>query len=331
MYLRAGVPIRDALTKLVEDAHDSYSRYLYVTVLSSVTQGRSLSEALAAFKPAIREFTVSLIAMGETSGTLSDSLAYLAQELRKQEDLRKKLIGALIYPAIIVCAAFGIACFLTVYAFPKIVPIFRGFGTTLPLPTRILIVVSDAVAAYGWIVLAVLACAGFGFWFLMKKPRFVRRYEQLLLRTPLVGHVLSSYHLALIARMLSVQLKSGVPLISALELTARSGTNGIYTQSLIAVSSIVMDGARLADALSVQGKLFPRMFAQIVDTGESTGTLPEAFTELSVQYEADLEELTQNLTTLIEPVLMIAMGLLVGFIALAIITPVYQITQDIAL
>jgi len=269
-----------------------------------------------------------MIEVGEQSGTLRESLSYLAIALKKQQALKGKLIGALIYPAIIVVTTCGICIFLILYAFPKIIPIFRGFGSALPFATRALIAVSDLLSKYGLIFILLLLLIGVIAFFLLRIPTLRSQYDFLVLRIPILGSLIQTYYLSSISRTLSTLLRTGIGIVPALELASATSRSKAYAESLISVRDRVLAGERIADSLSPYSVPFPRMYIQMVGTGERTGSLPNAFHQLSDHYEEEFDTASSTLATLIEPVLMIVMGLLVGFIALAIITPVYQITQD---
>jgi len=270
-----------------------------------------------------------MIEVGEETGTLPRSLAQLAIVLKKQTSLQRQLISALIYPAIIVCSTLAISAFLSLYAFPKIIPLFRGFDSTLPLSTRILIFISDAIAAYGWVLLLVLPFMGVGAWYLYKKPRVRMFLDTSILSIPLLRTLVRTYLLAHLSRTFSTLLHSGSGIIRALELSEAVCGNLVYGLQLVGAKRQVLSGERLSTSLAGSERCFPVLYTQMIETGERTGTLPSALTLLSEYYEEEFDAVCARLATLIEPVLMILMGLLVGFIALAIITPVYQITQDL--
>mgnify|MGYP003887982001 CR=1 FL=1 len=224
-------------------------------------------------------------------------------------------------------ATAGICSFLILYAFPRIVPLFRGFGSELPFATRTLIALSDSMAQYGlWMLIGAVVMSVAGI-LLLRRPHIRTAFDKALLRAPGVGGVLRSYYLTRTSRSMHVLLTAGVGIVRALDLAAASG-NRAYAAAFTSCRTSVLEGEKLADALSRYRYCFPRMYTQMIATGERTGSLPAMFLMLETQYEEDFVSLSERLTALIEPVLMIVMGLLVGFIALAIITPVYQITQD---
>lgn len=329
VYLSAGIPILEALSLLRDSARTKSSLYIMQSLVLAVSEGRSLSMGLRAFPGAMRPVGIAMIEIGEESGTLPRSLAQLAEALKKQTDLQRQLVGALIYPGIIVFSTLAISAFLSLYAFPKIVPLFRGFGTDLPLSTRILIFISDSVARYGWVLLLLCILTAACGWYLLKKPLVRLACDTFVLRIPLLGALVRTYLLARLSRILSTLLHSGSGIIRALELSEAVSVHGVYGARLKIAKGGVLSGERLSVSLKGAEQCFPTLYMHMIETGERTGTLPSALTILSEYYEEEFDAACARLATLIEPLLMIIMGLLVGFIALAIITPVYQITQGL--
>lgn len=324
-YLHAGVPILEALSTLAEDAH-TRTRPGLEGATRAVASGMPLSGALQD-SCRMHAYAVAMIEVGERSGTLKEALSRLSVSLAKQRELTQKLVGALAYPAVILLATAGISLFLVLYAFPKIVPLFRGFGAELPFATRALIALSDFLGSYGVYLFASLVAASVLVSVLMRRPRIRLVFDRLLLGIPFLGNLIATYQLSSIARTLTTLLSSGVSIVPALALAERTCGNRAYAAALSEVHDCVIAGERIADAL-VRLSCFPRMYVQMIATGERTGSLPASLNALAEQYEEEFRSASSTLTALIEPVLMVVMGLVVGFVALAIITPVYQITQD---
>lgn len=331
LYLRAGTPILEALARLEDDARTPSSAFLFRALKTNVMHGQSLSHGLKPFTKEIGELSISLIRIGESSGTLRETLEQLADSLKKRKVLRQKILGALIYPCVILSATLCITVFLALYAFPKIVPLFRGFHAALPFTTRTLIFMTDSVASHGLALLMLSIILMLILWRVGNIPLIRRKRDRVLLSIPLLGPLLRAYHLAVLSQTLGTLLKSGVHLLPSLELIARVSRNTKYREALDIAQARIAHGTRLADSLGQQDICFPRIFRQMVATGESTGTLALSLIALAEHYDEELAEMNQRMTALIEPLLMILMGLMVGFVALAIITPVYRITQDLSL
>lgn len=320
LYLRSGIPIREALHLIRGSARKEDARYL-LDVEEAVLSGRPLSEALNRF-PA---FETHLVAVGEQSGSLPQNLAYLASLLVRRRVLRRKLLSALIYPCIIVLGSIGVTAFLFLYTFPKILPIFEGLHTSLPFSTRVLIGMSHLVSEHGFVLLLTILVCTSGFLWLTRLPRCRQWLETFIVRVPILRSFVCNYSLSLISRTLSTMLTSGMSFVSALH-TIGSHSR-LYQNALREVGVHIHEGERLSVAMSRYPHLFPHTFIELIVAGESTGSLSTSLQTCAEICEEELDEHTRTLTTLIEPVLMITMGLLVGFIAMAIITPIYSMTE----
>ncbi|CAN5726833.1 hypothetical protein BH11PAT2_BH11PAT2_06590 [soil metagenome] len=219
--------------------------------------------------------------------------------------------------------------FLVLYAFPKMIPLFRGFHAQLPFPTRVLIFISDVISNHGFLVLSVCFCAIAGSVFLIRKPHIRRRIQFMSIRLPLIRSLTTFYYLATINRTLALLLESGMRIEASLLLASDGLANAPYCESLNQIRLTVIEGNRVSVHLRKEPRLYPAVVTQIVAAGEITGNLKESFKTIAEVYEERLDELTRTLSTLVEPALMVIMGLIVGFVALAIISPIYGLTQNI--
>ena len=218
---------------------------------------------------------------------------------------------------------------LIVYIFPKIMPIFLSLKAELPWSTRALIWLSHTMTVYGvWIILGLIALA-IGFSFAMRSPQFHYRSDLVLLRIPVFGRLSQFYNLSNACRTLSLLLKSDVRFVAALAIAADSLKNQAYKRALEHVGEGVLRGQRMSVQLKEFPQLFPPLLMQMLSVGESTGNLSDTLMYMSEMYESEIRDWTKNLTSVLEPVLMLTMGLLVGFIAISIITPIYGITQSL--
>ncbi len=223
----------------------------------------------------------------------------------------------------------SVSGFLTLYAFPKMIPLFKGFHAKLPFTTRVLIGISDACTKHGLLIFACFAVAVTGVVMLLRKPRIRRRIQFLGTRLPLISQVTISYYLANINRTLSLLLKSGMRIEASLLLASDGLSHAPYKESLERVRVGIIEGTRVSANLRKEPVLYPAVVTQLISAGEITGNLRESFSSVADIYEDRLDELTRTLSTLVEPALMLVMGLIVGFVALAIITPIYGLTQNI--
>lgn len=331
MVLRSGMPIMEGLHMLAADARSRSTRYLYRALLTDVASGQPLSGALAKFPGVFDDFSVNVVRVGEASGTLHENLEYLAEEQKNKQALRRRVIGSLLYPSLIVVATAGITVMLTVYIFPKIVPIFQSIKASLPLSTRILMSVSQFLSEWGlWCLSVTVALVVLGVVLHRYVPRFHCAVDFILLRLPLFGALIRDYNLANSLRTLGLLLKSDVGVIRSMELVAASTRNLVYRRTFTDATRQIVLGKTVAEQFRTAPYLFPPLVPQMISVGESTGNLSSSLQFLSNLYEEEMNETTKNLTTLLEPVLMIIMGIIVGFIAISIITPIYSITQNLS-
>lgn len=329
MMLRAQMPIVTSLQMLAHEAGKGSLKTIVESVASDIASGQTLSQSLKRYHKVFSFFTLSIIAVSEQSGTLPENLEYIARELKKKHELRTQIIGALIYPAIVIVATMAITIFLILYIFPKIVPIFLSVKTTLPWSTRFLITVSDFLSMYGWYVLVVVILFLVVAPFILRIASVAQFATSVLLRTPIIGKLFRYYNLAQITRTLGLLIEANVPIMIALDITASSTGNVVYRTALQAALPEIVTGKNLSNELKKSPRLFPSLVVQMIQAGEKTGNIPSTLAYVSELYEADIRDLTKNLTTIVEPVLMLVMGLLVGFIAISIITPIYGITQNL--
>jgi len=329
ILVKAGVPILEALNLLARQARTRSQRAMFAALIRDVENGQYLSKSMLQFDKVFGDFAINIIRVGEVSGTLHENLNYLAEELKKKQILRRKIVGALVYPIFIVFATLGIAGMLTVYVFPKILPIFHSLNFELPFTTRALIAVSDFLVQYGWWVLGGVAAAVIAFTLALRLMPVRLLVDRIFLKMPIFGSISQSYHMANLSRTLGLLLKSEVMIVEAAAITANTLNNLVYRRELRVVSENLRKGEKISTHLFKREHLFPPMMSQMITVGESTGNLSETLLYLSDIYEHEVDEATKNLTSLIEPVLMIFMGVIVGFIAISIITPIYGITQNL--
>ncbi len=328
--IKAGVPMLESIHVIREQTKLKSEIRVFDKIISDVSNGQSLAGALGRFKGVFGNFTINIIKAGESSGTLTQNLNYLADELKKKEILKRKIMSSLLYPFIVTVATFGITGFLIVYIFPKITPVFQSLRAELPLSTRMLISLTNILKEHGisiiiGLFLVVVTCI-----LLVKylpKVRFF--YDGLILRVPLIGNIVKNYNITNINRTLGLLLKSGLSLNQALVVTAETTDNTQYKKALMDTSYNVMKGKNMSELISKSPNLFPPMLGHMLLVGERSGNLSNTLMYLSEYYEHEFDDITKNLSSTIEPILMMVMGILVGFVAISVITPIYEITTSI--
>jgi general secretion pathway protein F len=316
--LYSGVPLIDALRSLSEENTGSW-RGLLVDVRERVQGGASLSRALQAYPKIFPEFYVNMVAAGEQSGSLDKVLIRVADYLEKQASIRSKIQAAMIYPAFMTAVGFTVMAFLFTFVVPKIVKIFENSKSALPFVTVVLITVSNLFVNYWWAMIILIAVFFLGIRWLRKNKRHM--IDAIKLRLP--GNVLKSLYFGRFSRTLGFLLEGGMPMLRALELSGRSVGNLVIEERIFHAVDRVAEGARLS--ASLEG--FPSVLLQLIATGEKSGTLPEVLTKAAEAYEEDFERRVQKSLSLLEPVMILLMGVIVGFIVLAVLLPMFQLNQ----
>ena len=328
--IKANVPILESLHMLKDQSMSKRQQRIVLKVIDDVSNGQTLSKSFGKFPRVFGDFGINIIKVGETSGTLSQNLEYLADELKKRHALQRKVTGAFIYPAVITVATLGITAFLMLYLFPKIMPVFSSLHMTLPLSTRIVIGATGFLQHWGISLVAVIIATFIGVTVALRKSKkFHFLFDRWLIGVPLVGTVVRQYNLASINRTLGLLLKSGITLSEALPMTADTTRNLVYRAEIMKVARGVTKGEQVSKYLGKNRMLFPDVVPQMVSVGERSGNLSNTLIYLSDMFDAEVDDFTKNISSLIEPAMMVIMGVLVGFIAVSIITPIYGITQNI--
>lgn len=328
LMIKAGLPIDEAVRVLAEQAQGRFRKAL-TGVLSAVEGGRQLSEGFAQYPKIFPELFIATIRAGESSGTLERSLDDLAVQLTKSYDLQRKIKGAMIYPVLVLVAAGGIGMGLSLFVLPRIIDLFDSITVELPLATKIMIGFSRFMAAYGVPFTIGVILGLFGLIQLMGwKP--IRPFSHgLLLRMPIFGKLARNFNLALFSRTMATLLKSGVTIGDAFEITSNTISNARFKKALLRVRQGTETGVPASTVLEEFPRLFPSIATRMLAVGERSGKLEETFQYLAEFYEDEVDVTSKNLSTILEPVLLIFIGLTVAYIAVAIITPIYNFIGNI--
>jgi len=324
--LEAGLPLEQAFTALLEQAERQYVRDLVASIRSEVMGGSSLSDALSRHPRDFQEIYRALVASGEQIGQLSRVLSRLADYIERRNALVQKVKLAFTYPAIVTVVAFLIVIFLLTYVVPQIVSVFANTKQKLPLLTVIMLAISDFVRSYGFAVLGILIAAGFVVRRMLQNPDIKLRWHTWLLTAPLYGKFERSLNTSRFASTLAITTGSGVPILRALETSRDTLSNVAMRQLVEQASDSVREGASLARSLSAQ-KHFPPMLVHMIRAGEITGELPAMLDRAASAQESDLERRTLTIAGLLEPMLILAMGVVVLLIVLAVLMPIIEINQ----
>ena len=277
--IKAGVPVSESMHMIRQQARSPGKQRVFGAIANDVTGGQYLSASLAKHRKHFGDFAINLIRVGEQGGVLSSNLAYLAEELQKKHELRRKVIGALVYPIFISIATLGVTSLLTVYIFPKLMPIFTSLHVDLPLTTRILIGVAAYLQHWGILTLLGLIAAGVALFVARAHLRPVRYFlDMALLYTPIVSSIARRYNLTNFCRTLGLLMRSGVRLSDAIVITTATTTNLVYKEAAERIGKAIMRGESMSKALEKEKKLFPDMLPHMVAIGEKTGNLSSTLT-----------------------------------------------------
>lgn len=330
IMLRSGIAINEALASLADQTKSkTFSKVIY-KVKSELEMGTSLSESFAKEKNIFGGVFVSLLKAGESSGTLEENLSFLADWLERDHDLRQEINAATVYPKFVLTATFLLGGGLSVYILPNLVPLFDQLRVELPLPTKILLAFSLFISKFWFLVL--FGIIGFIVAFiLLNRLTPIRRFSHLLyIKMPFIGGLMIDYQLALISQLFFTLFKSGIAINEALGITGEAATNIHYQESIEKMKNRIGRGTTFSEALRDWPKLYPKNMINIVATGEKSGTLDNSFAYLSEFYSKEVRNKTKKLPTIIEPALLIFIALMVGFVALSIIMPIYELTRGLS-
>jgi len=327
--IKSGLPILEALRLIRTQASSKKLGKIIDSVSKDIENGQFLAQALQKYENIFGDFFINLVKVGEASGNLSETLLYLSTELKKQKEVGQRVRGALMYPAVILVVTVAVTLFLTLFIFPKILPIFVSLGIQLPFTTRFVIQLLTFLSRYGLVTLGsiIVFVAAARLLLSVEKIHFV--FDRVLLSIPFTSKILKNLTMTSFTRSLSVLLRSGMNIVDALEVAKGTFHNRFYRSEVEKIVSSVKKGESIARYLALQPRLFPPMLTGMIQVGESTGNLEQNLLYLSEYYESEVDEIVKNLTSILEPVLLLFMGLVVGFIALSIITPIYKVTQGL--
>ncbi len=321
--LKSGVPILPSMVLVAEQSEGKKLKPILDSLKDHVKQGKSLSEAMTFFPEVFNRFALAMVELGESTGELDESLSRLADSSEKQSTLIKKVKTALAYPALV--AGLGVIAFIFLvgYVVPKFTTLFEELGQTLPFLTRCLIFVSDFFRSFGMPIILIAAIAGILFVHGLKNPAMRHWWDGLKLKTPIIGHLIFITEIAVFTRSMESLIRGGVPLLRALKTALPAVSNMAIRESLSVVEKKVEQGASLSDALKGSGT-FPVFAIHLLLIGEQTGRLEQSFGDVADWYEQEAMEKTQTAVQFIEPLTILAIGLLLGLVAIGILLPVFS-------
>jgi len=330
IMVKSGISLSSAISTLVAQTKGTALGKVLVSIDKDTRNGSPLAKSLEKFPKVFDEFYLSMIAVGEESGTLEKNLDFLVRHLAKEDALRKKVQGALLYPSIVLTAATVMAMGISLFVLPQFVEFFDSFQVELPLATRILLTVANFMKNFGILFFAALIGSFFISGFVVNTKFIKPFWHRFVLHIPLFGKLIRYSQLVNFSRNFGVMLSSGITVTRSLETTANTVSNLLYRDKIEKMNIYLKKGKNLSEAISKEmGDEFPVLVARMIAVGEETGNLEETLIYLSEFYEEEIDGITKQITTILEPILLLVIGLVVGFVALAIITPIYELTGSV--
>lgn len=327
--LAAGLSLSRALSVMERQTKNPKLSSIMAQISSDVRRGASLHEALAKFPRMFSNLFVSMVRAGEEGGSLPDSLSVVSEQMERMFTLKKKIRGALIYPAIIVIAIIGIGSLMMIYVVPTLAQTFEEMHAQLPTTTRVIIGISNFLVEYTLLALGGAIASLIFFLGALRTTAGKRAADLVFLHTPMIGTMVREVNAARTARTLSSLLSSGVDVLASLEITGQVVQNSYFREVIKAASAGVTKGEPLSAAFARRGDLYPAFVGEMMAVGEETGALSEMLKRLASYYEDEVDRKTKDMSTIIEPFLMVVIGGAVGFFAVSMITPIYSLSQNI--
>lgn len=329
VLIEAGVDLPKALTTVANQTKNEKFKDALTRIGEEIRQGKRFSDTLAAHPKIFSELYVSMVAAGEESGKLVEGLRVLASQLEKQHKLQSSVKSAMMYPMVVVIAMMLIGVAMIVYVVPQLQSVFGDLGVTLPPQTQFIFWLSGALVAQWYLFLIGLVVTGYIVYKLWNNKDVRRRLEHTFMRAPAVGSLIRQIASAKLARTLSSLIASGVPIVKTLEITSRVVGNEDFRKSLEDAGKQVEKGTSLHESLALHGDVYPPLVIEMAAVGEESGKLSEVFEELADFYEGEVDQRLESLSSIIEPVLMLVIGGIVGFFVISLMGPMYTIIGTI--
>jgi type IV pilus assembly protein PilC len=327
--LEAGLAMSRALSVLERQGKNKKMRTTVAALNEEIKKGNSLSASMKVFPSIFPPLVVSMIKTGEESGNMASSLKSIANQLDKTYTLKKKIKGAMIYPAIILGVMGIIGVLMMIYVVPTLTATFKELNVALPFSTQMVMLVSDFMRDHTVVALLVIISIVLCFYFISKTKRGSRCIDWIVLHIPLVSTLVKETNTARTARTISSLVTAGVDLVEGLRITGDVLQNSYYKSILKEAEEVIQKGKPISSVFAAHEKLYPPLLGEMVSVGEETGKLGEMFNNVASYYENEVEQKTKDMSTIIEPFLMVFIGAVVGFFAIAMISPIYSVFDTI--
>jgi len=329
VMISSGLPISRALQNLTIQTENRTFRNILTNIQTDLQSGRTLSEGLAKYPAVFSELFVNMVRVGEAGGNLDEVLKIVAIQLEKEHDLLSKVRGAMIYPAVIISVMLMIGILMLTYVLPQMMGVFKDMNVELPKATQFIVSLSDLLKNNSALVLIGLVVVILGVKFLFSSSLGQKIWSYVVIRIPVINNIVIKVNCARFARIYSSLLKSGISVIDALKIVSNTLSNYFYKQAFIKGVEDIQKGVALSKILSSDRKIFPPLVYQIVEVGEETGKTESVLLQLAEFYEEEINQITKNMSSIIEPILMVIIGGAVGFFAIAMLQPMYSLMENI--
>jgi type IV pilus assembly protein PilC len=327
--ISAGLPLVQCLDILAKQSSKPSFGRVIGEVTREVEAGSTLSDGLGKHKNVFDELFRNMVAAGEAGGVLDEILMRLAAYIEKADALKRKVQGAMVYPGVVLTVAVGATCFMLIFIIPTFAKMFTDFGGELPLPTKIVLWMSNLLQNFWWVGVGGLIAGGFLFKRYYATEPGQRTIDGVMLKFPVLGDVLLKGAVARFTRTLGTLIASGVPILSGLEITARTAGNKVIAEAIMTARASIREGETVAAPLKTSG-VFPPMVVQMISVGEQTGALDEMLTKIAVFYEAEVDTAVDTMTSIIEPVMIVVMGGIVGGMVIAMYLPMFKLINVVS-
>jgi len=324
VMISAGLPLPRAIEILSLQAKSKKFKLVLSNIKEEIVKGKNFSDILTRYPNIFSELFQSMVKVGEEAGTLEEVLKVLSLQMEREREIKSKVKGAMIYPAIIICAMLGIGILMMVMVVPQLAETFKELEIELPLTTKIVIGFATFLTQKWYLVIVILFVLIFLFWQILKTKSGKRLFDSFSLKFPIISPIIRNTNSAYTVRTLSSLISAGVPLTRALEITSRTLGNVFYKTALQEAAEKVRKGEKMSEALKLYENIYPRTVIQMILVGEETGETSAILSKLADFLEEEVTNATKNLTAVIEPVLMLIIGAAVGFFAVSMVQPMYS-------
>ncbi|MFZ2226448.1 MAG: type II secretion system F family protein [Candidatus Moraniibacteriota bacterium] len=329
VMISSGLPISRAVKNIATQTKNKKFKKILEAIFDDIQAGMTFADGLAKYPAIFDELFVNMVRVGEASGNLEEILEILAIQLEKEHDLVSKLKGALTYPAVIIVAMIAIAILMLTFILPKMMSVFQDMNVSLPASTQFMIKLSDLLRNHAVFSLIALVLGGIFLKFFLTTKNGKKTLAFILINIPVINNLVIKNNCARFARIYSSLLRSGVPVVQALTIISNTLTNYYYKDALKESVDEVQKGVTLSKIVEKHPKIFPLLMVQMIQVGEETGKTESVLLKLAEFYEGEISQISKNMSSIIEPVLMIFIGTAVGFFAISMLQPMYSLMDNI--